>query len=311
MFILNAIKNTLKSYQHGALAPVIALLASIQQSLRYLSFIRIFVDKEGDWHNRRGQTTFVAPSLHAVSYAEVESYALGGWCYDYMLKDGDVVVDIGAGIGDDAIVFSRLVGPKGRIIAIEAHPRTFGCLAKTIKLNHLHNVVAVNVATSDEDGEIDIFDSENYLSSNTVNGQKGKSVAVKASRLDDILRDLRIPNPQLIKINIEGAETATLRGAEETLRVTPRIVVSCHDFISDGGGDPVFRTYNECRTILLDAGYSLRERRDDHQPWFAYYLYGSKCGDFEGSDSPPRHNSFRRDRAQNPGDCKDGKKLVA
>ena len=216
----------------------------------------------------------MATELHASSYGAVEESVLDQWCYDYRLKNGDVVIDIGAGIGDEAMVFSRLVGPKGRVIAIEAHPRTFRCLVKTIESNGLNNVIAVNIAASDRDGDVGMSDGGSYQSSSIATGDH--VVQVKARRLDDILRELGVSKPSLIKMNIEGAETGALLGMKETLRSFPHIVVSCHDFIADGGGDPALRTYDDVKKILQHAGYDLRAAREDSRPWFPYYLYGAK-----------------------------------
>ena len=74
----------------------------------------------------------------------------------------------------------------------------------------------------------------------------------------------------------EGAEAAALLGMDETLRFVPHIVVSCHDFVADGGGEPALRTYDDVKRILQHSGYSLRAAREDWRPWFRYYLYGAK-----------------------------------
>ena len=263
-----------KSCQKGPFAPVVAALASIEQSFKHRSVVRIYIDKDGDWHNHRREATFVSTGLHALSLNAVKDAALDQWCYDYMLKEGDVVVDIGAGIGDDAVIFSKLVGPKGRVIAIEAHPRTFRCLLKTIESNSLSNVVAINVAVSDQDGEVGMTDGESYQSSSMVTG--GHAFQITTRRLDDILSELGILSPTLVKMNIEGAETSALLGMNEILRVVTHIVVSCHDFIADGGGEPAMRTYNDVKNILEYSGFSLRPVREDSRPWFPYYLYGVK-----------------------------------
>lgn len=268
------LKQIVKMYQKGIFAPVVAIVASIAQSLKHRSAVHIYIDKDGDWHNRRREVTFVATELHALCFKSVAAAVMDSWCYDYVLKTGDVVIDIGAGIGDHAVVFSRLIGPQGRVIAIEAHPRTYRCLLKTIKSNNLHNVIAINVAASDRNGEVGMAYGENYQSSRIVTG--GHTVQVKASRLDDILGALGVSNPSLVKMNIEGAETAALLGMAKTLRDVPHIVVSCHDFIADMGGEPALRTYNDVKKILQLSGYSLEPARDDLRPWFPYYLYGAK-----------------------------------
>jgi len=271
---LDYVKKIIRSGQKGLFAPFVGIAATAQQSLKHRSVVRIFIDKEGDWHNRRRDATFVSPQLHALSLEAVEQAVLDQWCWGYSLKSGDLVVDVGAGVGDDAVIFSKLVGPTGRVIAIEAHPRTFRCLLKTIELSGLNNVTAVNAAVSDQDGEIHMSNDADYKSNHATTDNHG--MTVQARRLDDILIELDSLNPNLVKMNIEGAESAALRGMADTLRVLPQIVVSCHDFIADAGGDAALRTYDDVKNFLQRAGYDVRKKREDTRPWIPYYLYGRR-----------------------------------
>lgn len=271
-----SVKEFIKSYKNGSLSSVVGVIASVKTSIKQHAPVRIFLDKDGDWQNRSSKATFVATDLHAVSFDAVKESVLDQWCHDYKLKEGDIVIDVGAGIGDDVLIFSRLVGVTGRVIAIEAHPRTYRCLLKTIKLNDLTNVTPVNVAVSDQDGEIGMSYGDSYQSSSIVTG--GRFVQVKARRLDEILSDFGVSKPTLVKMNIEGAETLALKGMPNALHKVPNIVISCHDFIADGGGDPALRTYSDVKTILQDAGFILLKERDDSRPWFRNYVYGHRRG---------------------------------
>src|SRR5690349_5658187 len=55
--------------------------------------------------------------------------------YDYKAKPGDVIVDVGAGLGEEAIVLSEKVGKTGKIYSIEANPSVFKILKKVVELN--------------------------------------------------------------------------------------------------------------------------------------------------------------------------------
>jgi hypothetical protein len=70
-------------------------------------------------------------------------------------------------------------------------------------------------------------------------------------RLDDAVRELKLPAPDLIKIDAEGAEEMILRGAEQTLRqYTPTLYIELH-----GTKDEVFRVLSEYQydAEMLDA----------------------------------------------------------
>ena len=49
-----------------------------------------------------------------------------------LIRDGDVVFDIGANIGLYAVFFSTLVGPRGRVFAFEANPELYDVLRRTV-----------------------------------------------------------------------------------------------------------------------------------------------------------------------------------
>lgn len=270
-----ALKERFKRLQKGPFRFLVAFVASIHESIKHLSPVLISFDKEGDWHNHRRNLTIVSNELNVHSLSAVRSRVMDVWCYDYKLQEGDTVIDIGAGIGDEAVIFSRLVGESGRVIAIEAHPGIFRCLLKTIAANHLKNVIALNVAISHQEGEVTISDEDNYLSNKISEDQSG--IQIRAEMLDNTLKEIGVSNPSLIKMNIEGAERFALLGMRKTLGVAKHIVVSCHDFVADNyGGDESMRTYNTAKEFLRDENFTLRDRSDDVREEIKYLVYGKK-----------------------------------
>jgi FkbM family methyltransferase len=271
---IRLVKERFKRLQKGPLRGLVAIVGTIQQSIKHLSPILIYLDKEGDWHNCRSDIALISPELSVASWKEIQSAVNDFWCHDYQPQLGDTIVDIGAGIGDDAVAFSRLVGKNGRVIAIEAHPHTYRCLVKTIKANRLDNVIAVNAAVADREGYITISDGENYLSNNIHAGMG--TVKVQARTLANILKQTDSSRVDLIKMNIEGAETAALEGMTEILRTLPHVVVSCHDFKADRGESTEFRTYESVYQLLNSSGFQLLGREEDPRPEVRYFLYGEK-----------------------------------
>src|SRR5579862_5248004 len=89
----------------------------------------------GMWVHQDGDVIFVDsprldyhPSIFASWANELERVlrdAADHWFGVYQPRAGDVIVDVGAGKGEDTIAFSRAVGPSGRVLAIEAHPEVF------------------------------------------------------------------------------------------------------------------------------------------------------------------------------------------
>ena len=129
------------------------------------------------------------------------------------LKEKDTVVDVGANIGDLTLTAASVVGPKGRVYSLEAHPRTYGFLRKNVALNNCSNIILFNLALGDKESEI-VFsdlrgDDQNHVS------QNGRGISVKMARLDDL--PLLEPHIQLLKIDVEGYEKFVLDGAPRTL----------------------------------------------------------------------------------------------
>ena len=240
MAFLSPLKEKLRQLEDGPASGLLALASSVVHSTRNRSPTIIFKDRDGDWINRQREGTFVSPRYSSISYAEVRDNVRDLWFYETNLP-GATVVDVGAGLGDDVVVISKLVGSKGRVVAIEAHPGTFRQLEKTIRLNNLSNVHAINRAVSDHEHETMISNEEEHIGNRLVSTG---GIQVKAETLDLILGRIDCPAPDLLKINIEGAEVAALRGTSTTLLKARHWVVSCHDFLAEGPGPSSFS--NSC-----------------------------------------------------------------
>lgn len=237
---------------------------------------RFWVDDSGRWVNEQRHATVVSPVAHTMSDEALTATALENWCYGVTPQAGDTVIDVGAGVGEETIVFSRMVGPSGRVIAIEAHPETYRCLAETVRRSGLANVTTVEVAVGAGEGVIEIGAGENYLANSIVADRRSDSTTVPMTTLDALAERLGIAEVKLLKMNIEGAETAAIAGMEKLSGRISNVVVSCHDFLADRGDDPKLRTRELCRKLLEDQGFGLLDRSGDAHAWVRDYLYGSK-----------------------------------
>jgi FkbM family methyltransferase len=188
--------------------------------------------------------------------------------YGYVPRPGDNVFDVGAGIGAETLLFSRLVGPSGRVVSLEAHPRTYERLAQLCAVNRLGNVIPLQVAAADLDGELTLSDGEHYLQ-NTVVGAHVGGVKVPARRIESIARELDVRAIDFLKMNIEGFEQPALRGAGSLLARTRHVCISCHDFLG-------MATKEAVRDLLVEHGFDVRTREDAPEAWKRDYLYGER-----------------------------------
>jgi FkbM family methyltransferase len=235
------------------------------------------VDDAGRWVNAQPEASVVSPVIHTTPYAHYRAWVIDHWCHKASLAPGDTVIDVGAGVGEEAVVFSHLVGPTGRVIAIEAHPGTFRCLEETIRRSGLTNVTALQVAVGASEGTVRMSASDNYLI-NSIIADAGRTdtVDVPLTTLDKLGEQLGLDRVKLIKMNIEGAETDALRGMGALAQRIENAIISCHDFLSDRGDDESLRTREDCRVLLEAQGFTVSQRLGHAEDWVRDNLYGAR-----------------------------------
>jgi FkbM family methyltransferase len=190
----------------------------------------------------------------------------------YRPRPGDVVVDAGAGIGEEVLVFAELVGRRGKVVAIEAHPASFERLATLCRLNRLENVTCVHAALLDEPGTALVTDEKQALKNSVVTDDG--VIRVSAETLDSVVGRLGIERVDLLKMNIEGAELRALAGFADGLSRTANVAIACHDRRADRGESDVFRTKAAVRALLASHGLEPIEVGPTENPWDQDYVYG-------------------------------------
>jgi FkbM family methyltransferase len=137
------------------------------------------------------------------------------------VREGQTVVDVGANIGILSLAASWLAGPQGRVIAIEAHPKTYEALLDNLRLNGITNVESVNLAVGAAPGSVHFTDrlDDDW---NRVDERSG-AIEVPMQTLDDVCG--RLERIDLLKIDVEGYELQVLRGAAATLEKTCCVVL--------------------------------------------------------------------------------------
>ena len=109
-----------------------------------------------------------------------------------ILRPGDVFVDVGANCGYFTLLAAGLVGPSGRVVAVEAHPEIYETLRRSLGLNHLPYVTAGNVAVADGPGTLSMLvDAEATalgMARVVADGAPGAGLQVRAYVLDGAAR---------------------------------------------------------------------------------------------------------------------------
>jgi FkbM family methyltransferase len=166
------------------------------------------------------------------------------------LKKGQVLFDIGANVGYYTVLGARQVGAEGKVLAFEPVARNLSYLYRHVVKNNLLNVTIVPAACSDAVSLTTFSSGINYASGSigeTDTAREGQRPVPTVS-VDAVVEKTGI-SPDVIKIDVEGAELAVLKGARLTLQdKKPVIFLSTH---SDA-----LRT--DCLAYLKAAGYSIK-----------------------------------------------------
>jgi FkbM family methyltransferase len=187
---------------------------------------------------------------------------------EYRPAAGDVVVDLGAGMGSELDLMCRLVGDTGKVLAVEADPHTFRCLELRAQLNALGNAVPVHAAAVERPGDVVIGSAGHHLEHSVTDAGPGHRV--RGATLDELVREHGLDRVDLLKINIEGAEARALTGSRESIGRVRNVAVSCHDFVGHPTADFV-------RSYLAEHGFRLTGRRpDDERGWARSWLYANR-----------------------------------
>jgi FkbM family methyltransferase len=224
---------------------------------------RIFLD-DGIWMHQtsRGYFAYHQPYLR-LDLSRLDQLARQNFLWGYRPQAGDVIMDVGAGVGEETLTFSRAVGERGKVICIEAHPRTCRCLEKLVQYNRLENVIPIHVAAAEPGcSAVNIENGNEYLSNRI--GSAG--VSVPATTIDAIHQQLNLGRVHFLKMNIEGSERLAISGMAATLKQTEVLCVSCHDFLATNAGDDGLRTKNFVRDFLRRNGLDVLERGEPGLP---------------------------------------------
>ena len=215
------------------------------------------------WIHHVGGTFFATEVLNwYLSYKSFDDDCRKISLAFYSPQPGDTIIDLGAGLGEEMVVYSHLVGQTGRVYSVEANPRVFRILKLVRDRNHFDNSIALNLAISDAIGPIEIEDAPgSYISSSLSGKSTGQNFKVEGMGMDDFIEKFGIEKVDLLKVNIEGAERFVVNTLDRNFDRVKNFAISCHDFRWRRGEGEFYRTKDLVINFFQDKGLVAKQQR--------------------------------------------------
>jgi len=179
--------------------------------------------------------------------------------------------DVGTNVGFHSTVACRLIDPlRGHVVSFEPLKSNTDQIEVNARLNHFDCVRVMQVALGNNDGEAKFLLSE--ISSRGALETAGRiptapagTATVQIRRLDSMMSEADLPAPDVMKIDVEGAEVDVLAGGRETLmRYRPILMIELHG--TNAGIASALEKIGYRASVLGNSG-SIFE-----VPWDAYII---------------------------------------
>ena len=183
-----------------------------------------------------------------------------------LAQNGGLFVDVGANIGYFSILWAS-TNERARAICFEASPRNVGLLESNVKQNSLSDRISLIAKAAGKDNgtiKFDVGPSAQTGWGGIANEKSTTSITVPMTRLDCEITDETI---DVLKIDVEGADTWVLLGCEKLLRERriKKIFFEQNAYRMNLLG---IRS-GEAQTYLRDHGYDCEQLNSDSEEWVA------------------------------------------
>jgi FkbM family methyltransferase len=144
-----------------------------------------------------------------------------------LCRPGTVFLDIGANIGYYTALAMPILGPAGKIVAMEPDEESFAYLQRTVQSNHGPEVTLVKKAAGERKERATLFvSSENRGDSRLYKNELSNGEAeCETIPVDELLAELDVQQVDLIKMDVQGFEGHAIAGMDRLLRESTRIAM--------------------------------------------------------------------------------------
>jgi FkbM family methyltransferase len=190
-----------------------------------------------------------------------------------LARPGMTIYDIGANVGFFSVLAAHLVGSGGRVISFEPVPENAEQVRRNAQLNDFRHISVRREALGASHGTATFELGAEATTGHLVVGgmpfpkeSAGRQVEVPIRVLDAVREGEGLPAPDLIKMDVEGAETLVLQGAARTLRdCRPLLMIELHG--TNQAVDDALRAADYHAVTLESGSADIRTA-----PWDAFVL---------------------------------------
>lgn len=200
----------------------------------------------------KGKKLFMSPQISPRMWFGIDEPWMAQLCATYV-KPSTVIYDIGAHIGYTTVLFAHYLKGTGVIHAFEILPATANFLRKTVEANNLQNVTIHTVGLGSDEAILELSIGPTAMTSIHRKKDDGnKTESCRVVKLDKYRHEHNLPLPDLIKMDIEGAEIDCLQGSLDLINQSgPTMIIAFHSKI----------LLQQGYELLTSLGYKLYDQR--------------------------------------------------
>jgi FkbM family methyltransferase len=196
-----------------------------------------------------------------------------------VLKPAGVFYDVGANVGFFTVIAAYLSGPNGRVLAFEPVPENVKAIKRNVGLNRFGMVEVHEVAASRTCGTAELLLAEYAggaaLASAPPPPDARGSIRVRTVALDDLVAD-GCPPPDVVKIDVEGAEIEVFEGMAHILeRYRPILLYE----VDAADAETLAERAGACARWLRARGYAIEQLPDCYagDAWCVANFLARRC----------------------------------
>jgi FkbM family methyltransferase len=179
----------------------------------------------------------------------------------FKLHKNESVLEAGAFIGMGTLKMSNLIGPKGKLLSIEADNKAYSIMLQNLKNNNIKNTVPLNCAISNKNFKRTNFFKENYQRNSLIKEVINYSnvEVIESKRLDSICSENNL-NPTFIILTVNDAEYTILKASQDYLSQKKNLRLIVPGWYSDKDGIIGFKIVK----LLKNLGFKIYHTKNFH-----------------------------------------------